>query len=126
MAMPASSSRREAGCTELPLGVRCACCAGKKLSDAKAELVAERVRDFVMYCSPKVRTTLRRGPLAPQLCFVWTSVSEKHAQSSPVQCPPACPFLQLGLENATEFCVGPVTVSNSEHDAYTVVGPSLA
>lgn len=53
---------------------------GKKLSDTRAELVAERVRDFVMYCTP-------------------------HAAA----------------EGAKQYTVGPVTVSNSEHDTYTVV-----
>ena len=54
--------------------------AGKKLSDARAELVAERVRDFVMYCTP-----------------------------------------QAAAEGAKQYTVGPVTVSNAEHDTYTVV-----
>ncbi len=54
--------------------------AGKKLSAARAELVAERVRDFVMYCSPKP-----------------------------------------GTAGAREYSVGPVTVTNAEHEAYTVV-----
>lgn len=53
---------------------------GEKLSDAAAELLAERVRDFVTYCSPD------------------DDAREK-----------------------TEFCAGPVMLSNSMHPDYTVV-----
>ncbi|KAL4443918.1 hypothetical protein ABPG75_011655 [Micractinium tetrahymenae] len=53
---------------------------GEKLDDAAAELLAERVRDFVMYCSPD------------------DDDREK-----------------------TEFCAGPVMLSNSMHPGYTVV-----
>lgn len=54
--------------------------AGAKLSDAAAESLAERVRDFVTYCSP----------------------DESAARK-------------------TEFCAGPIHISNSQHDKFTVV-----
>lgn len=53
---------------------------GKKLTDAEAELLSDRVRDFVTYCSP----------------------DQSHTQAS-------------------EFCAGPIEVSNSQHEHYTVV-----
>jgi UTP:GlnB (protein PII) uridylyltransferase len=53
---------------------------GRKLPDHKAELVAERVGDFVVYCTPDNRTV-----------------------------------------QAQQFCSGPIQISNTEHDKYTVV-----
>lgn len=54
--------------------------AGEKLGDSAAELLAERVRDFVMYCSP-----------------------------------------DDSYRSKTDFCTGPIQVSNSQHEQYTVV-----
>ncbi|KAI3423829.1 hypothetical protein D9Q98_009665 [Chlorella vulgaris] len=56
------------------------CRGGEKLEDEEAELLAERVRDFVMYCSPD------------------ESASRK-----------------------TEFCAGPIHISNRLHEQYTVL-----
>lgn len=53
---------------------------GKKLSDKGADLLAERVREFLTYCSPR---------------------PEENEQ--------------------TEFVLGPISVSNTEHSQYTVI-----
>lgn len=53
---------------------------GKKLSNESADALAERVRDFVMYCSPSADAA-----------------------------------------GATEFSAGPISVSNSANEQYTVV-----
>ena len=54
--------------------------AGRKLTDTSADLLVERVREFLSYCSPKA------------------SEAEQ-----------------------TDFQLGPITVSNSEHSQYTVI-----
>lgn len=53
---------------------------GEKLEDSVADQLAERVRDFVMYCSP-----------------------------------------DEGARERTEFCAGPIMISNSLHSEYTVI-----
>jgi UTP:GlnB (protein PII) uridylyltransferase len=53
---------------------------GKKLNDSAAELLAERVRDFLSYCSPRPDEVVQ-----------------------------------------TEFVLGPISVSNTEHSQYTVI-----
>ena len=53
---------------------------GKKLSDTAAELLAERVREFLSYCSPRPEEAVQ-----------------------------------------TEFSLGPISVSNTEHSQYTLI-----
>ncbi|KAG7668950.1 hypothetical protein Ndes2526B_g00666 [Nannochloris sp. 'desiccata'] len=53
---------------------------GKKLSDTAADLLAERVREFLSYCSPRPAEAVQ-----------------------------------------TEFSLGPISVSNTEHSQYTLV-----
>jgi len=53
---------------------------GKKLSNTAAELLVERVRDYLSYCSPKPAEAVQ-----------------------------------------TEFALGPISVSNTEHSQYTLV-----
>eukprot|EP00887_Chlorella_sp_A99_P001116 scaffold14.g1116.t1 len=109
---------------------------GKKLSDDKAELLGERVRDFLIRCSEGEEGWGREAELA------WgrgragrggsvgsagqRGRSEQHRYTAtafgapllvaagPVASVPAAAPL-------TEFSSGPITVSNSEHPEYTLV-----